>query len=217
MNVLQAHWNRNWVPTSPSVNFLHSHTYPPGDARWSLSSSSANSQATTPTSTDSPLPLVLSTSHTKQNSKKSMDGTNPQTAAFYPSCWQEVISIAKLQHRNSIALDNAFPQAISIIRDSKDAMECLTKALAEYWCQGLDVEPSTSLWTIHYQRLIGSPGFDINKMMAAVVCIHYLCFQLLTYFISTCQGCHLSKQSQEIHLHACEVWWQHLWNFNSSL
>jgi hypothetical protein len=74
-----------------------------------------------------------------------MDGTNPRTAAFYPSRWQEVISMAKLRHRNSIALDNAFPQATSIVGDSKDAMECLTEALAEYRHQGLDVEPGTSL------------------------------------------------------------------------
>jgi hypothetical protein len=58
---------------------------------------------------------------------------------------------------------------------------------------------------IHFQRLIGSPGFDINKAMAAVVRVHYLYFQLLTYFIGTRRGCHLSKQSQEIRLHACEV------------
>lgn len=60
--------------------------------------------------------------------------------------------MAKLRHRNHIALVHAFPQATSITGESKDAMECLTEALAAYRRQGLDVESGTPSQFVSGQR-----------------------------------------------------------------
>jgi hypothetical protein len=154
-NVLHAHWDRNGVPTPPSAAFLHHRSHSLShSASQSLPSLTPDigSQASTLVSTQTPLSPAPNV-HAKRNSKTS-EGTNPRTASFYPPRWQDVISMAKLRHRNHIALVDAFPQATSITGESKDAMECLTEALAVYRRQGLDVEPGTPLLFISCQMLI---------------------------------------------------------------
>jgi hypothetical protein len=139
------------VPTPPSAAFLHSrsHSFSQDSRQLSLSQTEGTSLAPTTQTSPPPAPDVRA----KRTSRKSAD-TNPRVASFYPPHWQDVISMAKLRHRNHIALVYAFPQATSISGESKDAMECLTEALAAYRRQGLEVESGMLLLFISRQMLI---------------------------------------------------------------
>lgn len=131
------------MPTPPSAAFLHSRSHSfSQDSLQQLSSSQIQGTSLAPTTQSSPPPAP--DVRAKRTSRKTSD-TNPRVASFYPPHWQDVISMAKLRHRNHVALIYAFPQATSISGESKDAMECLTEALAAYRRQGLDVEPGMLL------------------------------------------------------------------------